>query len=91
MKTNSWSVSNISSGISILSVTLLWCPKIIKTKKVPEVPFQQCRSIKFKKFWPISPHHGWGAACDTKTSDFRYKQYPPTISGYVTFKCNNSW
>ena len=68
--------------------------KKIKSKKLLEIKmtgkclkglFQQCTSINFKNVWPISPHHkSHPTSHDTKTSSFRYKLYPPKISGYVS-------
>ena len=42
---------------------------------------QQLGSIKFTNFWPLSPHHRRRL---NETTDFRYKWYPPKISGYIT-------
>lgn len=40
--------------------------------------------LNSKVFGPLLPSMGRRASRDTKTSDFRYKRYPPKISGYVT-------
>ena len=54
--------------------------KLKMTENCLKCLLQQCRSIKFKIFWPLYPTmSGWGeggASRDTKTSDFRYKRYP---------------
>ena len=43
--------------------------KVCSNLKCGKCLFQQCRSIKFKYFWPLSPTM-MGASRDTKTSDF---------------------
>ena len=60
--------------------------KLKMTGKCLHYISQQFRSINFKHFQALSPHHGGGVgvSCDTKPSDFKYKLYPKKISGYVT-------